>query len=321
MTPLFFPERPTEPDIIQLFASLLRIVGMEDGGWDPYTESRAVLEDLNRLMQIPLPEDRFADQELTAWRLGLLFYNHVVEMSAPYDVLANLLRFRLGRGYSPNPFFDFLSKDERKRAAKAGLFPTKKIHIISQLGDEAGIDLKNIFSDFYSGRFRNAVAHSDFIFTADGFRCRSDIFGKAFELSFAEVDTLITNAKAFIGAFFTLEREARRMWGGMAERSHAYDPTYKGVMEVLVGTDRLLNGFKVHWPNGSESTYQRTEAGIDMTNCMLDLETNTVALMVGQYASNRDRFSPLVEKGETPVYTLLANGEPTLWTPNGTASE
>ncbi|KRA61515.1 hypothetical protein ASD79_05185 [Caulobacter sp. Root655] len=315
MAPLFFPERPAEPDIIQLFASLLRVVGMEDAGWDPYMESRAVLEDLNRLMQIPLPEDRFADRELTGWRLGLLFYTHVVEMSAPYEVLLNLLRFRLGKGYSPNPYYDFLTKDERKRAAKSGLFPSKKIQIIGQLGDEAGLNLKSIFLDFYSGPFRNAVAHSDFIFTDEGFRCRNDLFGKSFKLSFAEVDVLITHAKAFIGAFFTLEREARRGWGTNAGQGHAYDAAYKGVMEILADDVGLMNGFKVHWPNGSESTYRRTEAGIDMTNCMLDLEANTIGLMVGLYARDRDPFSPLVERGEAPVYTPLENGEPTVWLP------
>jgi hypothetical protein len=32
MAPVFFPDNPAEPDILQLFASLLRIVGMEDRG-------------------------------------------------------------------------------------------------------------------------------------------------------------------------------------------------------------------------------------------------------------------------------------------------
>ncbi len=240
---------------------------------------------------------------------------HVVEMSAPYEVLANLLRFRLGKGYSPNPYYDFLSKEERKQAAKTGLFPSKKIQIIGRLGDEAGLGLKAIFSDFYSGAFRNAVAHSDFIFTDEGFRCRSDAFGKAFKLSFVEVDALITHAKAFIGAFFTLEQEARRSWGANAGKGYAYDPVYKGVMEVLADDKGLMNGFKVHWPNGAESTYQRTEAGIDMSNCMLDLEANSIGLWVGLYARERDAFSPLVERGEAAAYTPLINGEPTVWVP------
>ena len=59
MAPRFFPKDPIGHDIIRCFASLLRVVGMEDKGWDPYAESRAVLEDINSLMQIKLPEDRF----------------------------------------------------------------------------------------------------------------------------------------------------------------------------------------------------------------------------------------------------------------------
>ena len=35
MTPLFFPDHPAGPDIVRYFASLLRIVGMEDKGWEP----------------------------------------------------------------------------------------------------------------------------------------------------------------------------------------------------------------------------------------------------------------------------------------------
>jgi hypothetical protein len=59
MAPLFFPKDPIGHNIIRYFASLLRVVGMEDKGLGPYAESRAVLEDINSLMQIKLPEDRF----------------------------------------------------------------------------------------------------------------------------------------------------------------------------------------------------------------------------------------------------------------------
>ena len=51
MAPAFFPDEPNNPDVIQLLASLLRVVGMEDKGWDPYSESRALIDDLYALMQ------------------------------------------------------------------------------------------------------------------------------------------------------------------------------------------------------------------------------------------------------------------------------
>ena len=76
-------------------------------------------------------------------------------------------------------------------------------------------------------------------------------------------------------------------------------------MEVLIDADDLLCGFKVHWPNNSESVYRRKADGIEMTNCMLDLENSTIQLMVGLYARNPGTFSPLVEATESPAYTPL----------------
>src|SRR5712692_1401344 len=180
MAPLFFPDDPAGPDIVRYFASLLRIVGMEDKGWDPYMESRALLDDLYALMQSDLPEDKFQDRKLTTWRLALLFYNHIVEMDAPYEVLTNLLRFRLGKGYSPNPYYDFLTKEERKRYKKSGIYPKKKVEIIKHLSAKAGLKVGDIFDEFHSNDFRNAIAHSDFIFTDDGFRCRNGNWTGAF---------------------------------------------------------------------------------------------------------------------------------------------
>lgn len=315
MAPLFFPDDPTKPDIIQLFASLLRVVGMEDKGWDPYAESRSVLTDLNALMQMKLPAKLFENRELTSWRLGLLFYSHIVEMSAPYEVLTNLLRFRLGKGYHPNPYYEFLSENDRKRFRRSGLFPKQKIEIIQSLSKEAGLEFGSIFDEFYRHDFRNAIAHSDFIFTDTGFRCRNGYGNNSFALTYEQVDDLIVKAKVFIGTFFGLEHEARRRWGEFAGKGMAYDPVMKGVMEILVDDEKLMNGFKVHWPNGSESTYRRTENGIDMINCLLALEHNTLSLMVGLYACRRSAFSPLVEEGDAPRYSPLENGVIPTWAP------
>jgi hypothetical protein len=305
MAPLFFPDDPAGPDIVRYFASLLRIVGMEDKGWDPYVESRAVLDDLYALMQFDLPDDKFRDKGLTAWRLGLIFYTHVVEMDAPYEVLTNLLRFRLGKGYSPNPYYDFLTPAQKKRFKATGLFPKQKIDIIKQLSADARLETGVIFDDFYRGNLRNAISHSDFIFTDDGFRCRNGNWTAAFEITFEELDNLITKAKVFIGTFFGLEREARRWWGACAGKGMPYDPVYKGIMEVLVDDEGLMNGFKVHWPNESESVYRRTNDGIEMTNCFLDLKNANIEMFVGTYAREPGVFSPLVEADAVPIYTRL----------------
>lgn len=304
LEPLFLPEDPISNDIIRYFASVLRVLGMEDKGWDPYAESRAILDDLNGFFKLDLPKRWFREPDETQRRVGLLIYTHIVEMNAPYEVILNLLRFRIGDGYSPNPYFDYLSKNEQKSFKKRGLSTGRKIQIIKMLSDKANLRVGAIFDDFYDNRLRNATSHSDYILTENGFRCRGGLSGtKGFEIPFEALDQILLSAKAFVAAFFSIEDSARRVWGGQAGRAIPYDVHYKGMMEVLANRKGLMCGFKVHWPNGSESTYRRTEHGIDMTNCMLATQQNNLELMVGLYARDPGTFSPLVEKDALPVYT------------------
>jgi hypothetical protein len=311
MKPLFFPDDPVSNDIVNYFSSLLRICGMEDKGWDPYLESRNMLNDLNGILQTDLPEDKFPDAGLTKWRIALIFYSHIVEMDAPYEVLMNLLRFKLQKNYSPNPFFEFLNDKQKKNFR--GLYPKQKIELIEQLTNQAGLEVRVIFDDFYNGKLRNAISHSDYILTEDEFRCRSGTGAmNAFSISLENLNQTINKAQAFLSAFFELEFAARKFWGRYKNKAIPYDAHYKGLMEVLVDKDDNLCGFKVHWPNNSESYYKRTENGCDMTNCMLGKNLK-VELFVSLYARNPGHFSPLVEHDQEPAYTKMASGETPSW--------
>ena len=315
MKPLFLPDDPVSGDIIRYFASLLRVVGMEDKGWDPYVESRAILRDLDQFLQMDLPGERFPDAELTIWRMGLVMYSHIVEMDAPYEVLTNLLRFRLGKGYSPNPYFIFLNKDQQKRFRRTGIYPKQKIEIIKKLSTEAGLSVGDLFDDFYDNTLRNAISHSDYIVTEKEFRCRNGTGAVgAFSVPLEKLNRLITNAQLFVATFFELELAARTVWGGTSGRAIPYDAVYKGLMEVLVDEKGLMCGFKVHWPNHSESIYKRTPDGIDMANCHLAIKDATLNLFVDQYARKPGKFSPLVEEDQEPRYTPIdRTGEIPRW--------
>lgn len=306
LEPLFLPDNPVKNDIVRYFASLLRVLGMEDGGWDPYAESRSILNDLNRLMKLPLPMEKFPEGEKTLWRLGLLLYSHIVEMDAPYEVITNLLRFRLGKGYSPSPFFDLLTEKEKKNFARSGIRTGRKIELIKALSKEAELAVGDLYDEFYDGRLRNAIQHSDFILSDHALRSRSGISGsKAFSVQYDRLDILITKAKAFIAAFFQIESTTRQVWGLNKGRAIPYDPLHKGMMEILVDDRDLLCGFVVHWPNNSQSMYRRSESGVDMVNCMVDVKNATIELWVNLYARNPSSFSPLVERGTEPIYTPL----------------
>jgi hypothetical protein len=54
-------------------------------------------------MNLELPIDRFPKPENTQARLALIAYSHMIEMSVPYELLANLLRLRMGMKYSVEP--------------------------------------------------------------------------------------------------------------------------------------------------------------------------------------------------------------------------
>jgi len=241
LEPIFLPDDPVSNDIVNYFASLLRIVGMEDKGWDPYLESRAILEDLNSIMQIDLPEGKFPDKDSTIWRMGLLMYSHIVEMDAPYEVLTNLLRFRLGMGYSPNPFFIFLTEKQQKQFRRTGISPKQKIAIIKELSAKANLPVGDIYNDFYNGKLRNAISHSDYIITDEEFRCRSGTGAVgAFSLSLNSLNAIITKGKIFTSTFFGLEAAARKHWSECKHRAIPYDPHYKGLMEILVDGNDLM---------------------------------------------------------------------------------
>lgn len=306
LKPLFLPDDPVSNDIVKYFASLLRIVGMEDKGWDPYLESRSILEDLNAILQTNHADEIFPDKDFTMWRMGLLMYSHIVEMDAPYEVITNLLRFRLGKGYSPNPYYMFLNTEEKKKFRRVGIYPHQKIKIIKMLSAETEVPVGDIFDEFYDSKLRNAISHSDYVLTENQFRARNGTGAVgAYSITLEKLNETITKAKIFISTFFGLDRATREVWGKRQQQSIPYDPVYKGLMEVLVDDDDVMCGFKIHWPNNSESVYRRTQDGIEMTNCMLDTKNSGIEFFVGQYAREPGRFSPVVEADGQPVYTKI----------------
>ena len=270
-------------------------------------------------MQMELSEERFPSAEMTIWRMGLLMYSHMVEMDAPYEVITNLLRFQLGYGYSPNPYYQFLSKAEQKQFAKRGIYPSGKIKIIKQLSKELGVNVGDMFDEFYDPKLRNAISHSDYIFTDTHFRVRNGTGAwGAFAIPLEKLNEIITRCKAFYSTFFGIEHAARRTFGSIAKKALPYDLHCKGLLEVLADKNGIMCGFRVHWPNESESTYRRTEDGIEMMNCILAIQQNTIQFMVGLYARRPGTFSPLVEDGAQPVYSKReGDNSPLVWPGDG----
>lgn len=151
---------------------------MKDTGWDSYYESLSLLEDLKQLQTIELPPDRFPAPEHTKARLALISYCHITEMNLPYELLANLIRLRIGRKYATSPFAH-LGRPLIKNKVLQKIFPPspeKKITEIETLSAEAGIpEIGIALRGIYDPAIRNAVYHSDYVIHEGSMRLLSDL--------------------------------------------------------------------------------------------------------------------------------------------------
>ena len=102
--------------IFEFVCALVRAGGLELGGFDPWYESQAIIDDTRNLSQLDLPSDQFPEPMKTRIRLALLAYCTLTEMDLPYVLLANLLRLRIGEKYHLEPFHGL----EQKRPTKKG---------------------------------------------------------------------------------------------------------------------------------------------------------------------------------------------------------
>lgn len=305
LTPLF---RQDSIDFFDFVLSLLRVNGQESEGWDTLSESYGMMCDLSALTRLRLPDGEFPEPDRTAIRIQLLGYAHLVEMDAPYEILANLCNVKLGLPVHLQPFLNDKGKT---------IGVPDKIARLKSLSKQAGVSSVELkFDEFYSPRLRNAIGHSDFVISGEEFRMRNQSIvtpdgSHAKSLPLTEVLLKVSQAFAYYDAFFHLERMARRSLGSLAGRAFPYQSQYKGLIEYLSDNEGLLVGAVLHWPNGQESSYRRNADGSRPMNLMPC--GNSIEYRVDLVA-DPGFFSPLVSKNEEPRYTPLSGcSQPLSW--------
>ena len=294
----------------EFVCALVRAGGVQGPGWDPWLESKAVVDDLQNLANLKLPKETFPDIERTQARLALLSYCHITEMDLPYVLLANLLRLRLGHKYCVSPFGD-LAKPIGKKGFLQKMkppSPNQKIKRIKELADTAGMPkVAEALTEIYDSVIRNAVYHSDYILHDRKMHLRTDFRKSKTQkhysqvVEFDELATLIKDAFAFYGALSSLYERSLRSFTDFKEKCLPYDFHYKGIMECAFSGDDKLIGFRVYWPNGTLSHFIRTDGGCDGQNIEFNPD-GSINFFVGLYATKRGAFSPLVEEDGQPNY-------------------
>ncbi len=240
--------RAASIDTFETICTMLRVGGMADANWDPFEESRGAFNDYNWALEA-LAKER---GETAVRRQRLLMYCQAVEMSAPHELMANLLRVISRQPYFIDPFHDLWRPEKKGRPAVPPSAKTKLRRIqelARQTGEEA---LADAIGRFFDDRIRNAFSHSDYVITPDHFRFSEGRIAK--QIPVADLDSLVDECFAFYGAFLAIHRRWLLDMAGV-KRFHKM-PRYE-VLELLSTPDLGLYGFNLHFSNGTKATYTR----------------------------------------------------------------
>lgn len=241
--------------------TLLRVGGMSDANWDPFEESRDAMDDFNWILDIAGKERTLRTQT----RVALLMYCQLIEMTAPHEILVNLLRCIHGDDYSLSPL------SHLGRSKKDVLFsyvpPSAKAkfkYICEKAREYGVVDLANAIDTFFSDEIRNAFSHSDYIITDTYFRYTSG--GLAKQIEIGELKHIINECFKFYSAFIVLHRR----WLYQISKMKKYHKWQQYEVLELLSDESGLYGFNVHFSNGSKATYTRRKIGIETINLTFD---------------------------------------------------
>jgi hypothetical protein len=261
--------------LLDYLCTLLRVSGLSYGHWDPFVEADEALAEFSKLLE----KNFVAKNQKLSIRLGLLIYCHATEMTAPYEILGNLLKCKQGKHFQWDPFFHLRIRDKKDFLKHILPSPKKKINFLDEEAKLAGEEkLIEIIRSFYDDELRNAFYHSDYCITDDEFRIASGV-GKSYTLD--DISLKLTKCLAFYNAFFNVYKAAK-IAINTCERKVFKMPEYD-TLEILTDSVDGLYGFKIHHSNGTYSEYHRKKDRSHSFN--LSVETEGISCFVGDLSA------------------------------------
>ena len=257
-----------------VLCTLLRLNGLQDQNWDPFEESMKMFGDYNWLRE----KAKKANSDTCANRIALLIYCHAIEMTAPHEMLSNLLRCLGGKSYVVKPF-GHLTRVNKKQSF-SWVPPSAKMkfrELKSQANDAKEEQLANYIDNFFNDDIRNAVSHSDYIITPDAFRFTES--GLPRQIPNEKLSETINNGFAFYDALLGCQRIWKKEFSHL-KKYHKW-PNYE-VLEILSNDEIGVFGFNVHFSNGNKATFSRSKEGVDATNINFE-EDGSISFMIGSF--------------------------------------
>ncbi len=271
--------RASNANGFDFLCTILRVEGITSGHWDAFVEAEEALMDFSKVLR-KISRKKHSKRAL---RLALFLYCHSTEMSAPYEIIANLLSCCQSKSYRMYPFSELV-----KVIQKEGTFPerklpspVKKVKYIKQLADNCGESrIVEIIESFFHPELRNAFYHSDYAISEDEFRI---IQGRKIGdevISLEKLSEILTKCFAFYSAFFIAYNRTKKDLA-LEKKFHRW-PNYE-VLEILSDKDGLT-GFKVHFPNNTSAFFERKKYKGTM-GMNLGPENEGISLFIGDIES------------------------------------
>lgn len=242
---------------VQFLYTVLNVTGIHYGHWNPTEELYDFFDDFNELLEEAIKNQNNLKRQ---YRIALVMYCHALEMSLPWQMLANTLLVISGKEYRIDPFFEL----RRKRKATLGYVSPSANQKVKHLKELAAFSketqlIKHI-QDFYNDNVRNAFYHSNYCLTDSEFRYTDN--GIWTSLSLDDLDSIITKCFAFYEAFFHAHAWAKVFFKEV--KAYHKWPNYE-VFEILKNNKEVY-GFKVHFSNGQVAKFSREPERVEATN-------------------------------------------------------
>jgi hypothetical protein len=236
LRPLFTLAR--DKDEFEYACSLMRLSTARVPGWDPLVESSRFIDELMSVAQMPLESD-------ARLRLGLVVYCHIIEMEAPYHMIANMARVATGERYSTHPF-EVGPKALKKPSRHARLERIREL-----LCETEHVVIADHIREFTSGAIRNAFAHSQYVLNEGQFHIcagRGLTIGNTISHRCSieeEVLPRINGALAFWQGFYNFWIRSRLAYRAnkLVQGRIAPDGGYEGI-ELIGDPEHGLRGFR-----------------------------------------------------------------------------
>ncbi len=249
---------------LNLIYTLVRVEGISDTNWDPMEESLEAFEDYKNIR-----EDAFKHGNLKrVYRLQLLHYCHMIEASAPLELIANLLRCNRDMGFHIRPFMH-LNRATKETFVSIPPSVKTKVKEIAKLEEKSSVKVSDLLNQIMNDQIRNSYFHSDYCLTDSYFRSMGS--GLASQMRLEDLNKITNNAFSFYSALIGTWNGIREQLG-RGKRVHQM-PNYE-CLELLSGQDGVLNGFMIHFSNGSTATFKRTKEGLTAENLMFERDGN-----------------------------------------------